>query len=223
MKTGRSITRFFLYGGVNNTMTDKIKIFFYDPYTNLYTGNELVSAEEEKMLSQNFTETPVIAEKTEKLIIYNTKNDSWYYISEYCYRIDEKGFLLEKYKNPLPIDALSDDLIDEPLTENFTNPRWNGNSWEDKPVPNNLYSPVFDLNRSEWIEGATTEFIRNCIDAETNRLIAKWCVDQTKCEEYYINKGIESNTDPEYLAYKEAKKRIIEAQRQKKIEAGVYE
>lgn len=203
-------------------MADNIKLFFYDPYTNQYLSSSLVSEEEKQRVTQNFSTNPVIDEKEGKLIVYDPKNDSWFYISEYCYQIDEDGFLIAKYVNPLPIESLTDDLIDEPLNKDYEKPRWNGSFWEDKPIPENLYSPKFDREKSEWVEGATIDIISNQIDAETNQIIATWCIEQTKCEEYYLNKGIENNTDPEYLAYKDAKNQIILAQRQKKIEAGIY-
>jgi hypothetical protein len=203
-------------------MESQIKIFYYDPCTNLYTGSALIDEEEKQRLTQSYTMTPVIPEKPGKLIIYNKAQNNWDYISKTCYQVDKNGFLLNKYNNPLPLGALGDDLIDEPPAESFQKPRWNGSSWEDKPVPENLFSPVFDAANSEWREGATRELIRNRIDAETAVLIAQWCVEQTKCEEYYLARGIEDNTDPEYLAYKDSKQQIIGAQRQRKIQAGVY-
>lgn len=200
----------------------KTTIYYYDPCTNLYLGQAQVNEAEQQLIAPAFTVTPVLEAREGKLIIYDPQNGNWYYIAKYCYQIDAKGFVTAKYENPLPSSFVSDNLIDAAPDPGLQNPRWNGTGWEDKPVPAELFIPVFDLQTSAWKEGAAPEVIRKRIDARTNQLISKWCSDQTKCEEYYLNKGIENNTDPEYLAYKAARAQIIQERRQTKVDAGVY-
>ncbi|MBL4647657.1 MAG: hypothetical protein JKY13_01660 [Gammaproteobacteria bacterium] len=60
------------------------------------------------------------------------------------------------------------------------------------------------------------------VDAETFTLIQEWCSLQSEgCEEAFMNKGIDDNTDVRYLAYRTQRGTIVTAQNQKKIDEGL--
>ncbi len=71
----------------------------------------------------------------------------------------------------------------------------------------------------EWVEGASSHHRRQAVDQETFYLIKDWCVDQEKCEEYYLNKDIQDKEDREFQSYRSERANIIRLQALKK--AGI--
>ncbi|UCH97924.1 MAG: hypothetical protein JSV88_14010 [Candidatus Aminicenantes bacterium] len=147
----------------------------------------------------------------------------WILKQRKAFEVDESGFLKNEVKMPLPYEDRKNRIfVEKKPPDKYEKPRWNGKKWEDSPVPTGLYIEVFDQKKEKWVEGGKGEELANLIDAETDGLIKNWCRAQKKNEEYYINKGIENSNDPEYIAYKKEKNKIILGQKNKKIAAGVY-
>ncbi len=68
----------------------------------------------------------------------------------------------------------------------------------------------------QWVEGASSQRRREAIDQKTFQLIKDWCVEQGKCEEYYLNKGIQDKEDREFQHYVSERANIIRLQALKK-------
>ncbi len=72
--------------------------------------------------------------------------------------------------------------------------------WVDQEPPQHLVSPAYISGA--WVETASVVEQQQAIDRETYRAIEQWCASQGKCEQYYLNVGIQQGKDhKEYHAY----------------------
>jgi hypothetical protein len=196
-----------------------ISIYFFDKVTKrfLFEGNSGDSDTYNK--PDNCTTKTALKQKKGNIVMYDEGNDSWYYIPEKSYLVDEKGFVVREVNNPLAeteYKSVKKSLIDENPPVDMKNPRWTGTEWRDCPVPEDLAIPVFDAKKKEWKEGASKDEIEKLADSEIFNSIKQWCLDQGKCEEYYICLGIEDKTDTEYKKYKEEKDKIKQSIKEKR-------
>lgn len=195
-------------------------LYFYDPYSLTFIGVGTSGDSDNYIMPDNCTITAPPEAMPNKCIMYDVNADDWYYIPDRCYQVDKDGFYQQTLSNPLISDAYhryKDQLIDIPPDNTLIRPRWNGETWEDKPIPTDMFAPRFNHDTKEWEESLTDVEYNAKIDQETDELIQAWCKDQTKNEAYYINRGVEhGKDDPEYQTYLTAKTDIINQQKARK-------
>lgn len=195
-------------------------IYFFDPYSREYMGSGSSGDSDNYTLSDNaVTFTPPDSSEGYYIKMNDAKTE-WELKKLHVTSIHDNGFVETKMDFVQPVVELEGKtIIDSQPSEEYEEARWNGSEWEDKPIPEALFQAVWDVDK--WINGISGPELAAAIDQETYSLVQNWCREQTKCEEYYINLGIEDKTDVEYLAYKNQKDTIVTAQKQRKVEEGV--
>lgn len=87
----------------------------------------------------------------------------------------------------------------------------------DQEPPGDFIDPRW-IN-GQWVEGASSQRRRQAVDEETFYFIKDWCTNQGKCEEYYLNRGVQDKEDSEFQSYRSERASIIRLQALKK--AGI--
>ena len=205
----------------NNVQED---IWFYSSYM-VYLGKGTTGSGKTYLLPDNvtFVAPPTIPDG--KVAIWDNDTESWGLVPNTCYILDEDGFFIEPTNHPITADPndktfIMPNYIFIAPPDTYINPHYSeSHGWQDFPRPTSgFYQPVFSGPTTGWAEGLTGNDFNNAVDNETFFLVRQWCVDQGKCEEWYINQAIQnSKDDSNYKAYEAQKAIIISDQAKKKV------
>jgi len=194
-------------------------IWFFDPANNVYMGKGTTGDGNTYILADNivFIEPPEIPDG--QVAVWNSETEAWELVNDKCYIIDDQGFFQNEIPHPLlPGTDQIYTLIMPP--DGYEAAHYSNESgWQDFPRPTEgYYVPVFEGYATGWIESLSGTDFNIAVDRETWGLVRKWCIDQGKCEEYYINRGITIGADDsEYITYITQKDSIITSQASKKV------
>lgn len=188
-----------------------MKIYKYEPKTGEFIKE--IENTEGVPLPANTTEIKPPDEKHGYVTVFD--NDKWiqrYHISTI---VDQHGAIVRTINEPVPLsdrDSIVGLVEGAPPLDGFY--LWEDNKWVKKEKPEGMFFPIY--KNGKWEEGLTNKQKRRRVDAETTYLIKTWCIEQGKCEEYYLNRGIDDKQDSEYLEYKAQRETIINNQNTKK-------
>lgn len=193
-----------------------MRAYFYNKHTKIFKFDGELGLDV-PMPKEGATCIPVVLQ--EGFFSYFDEDiQEWKQIAHKVYMINSNGFLedikpgdqvLNEHTGHFP-----DNCIQTPIPAGYTVPRWNGSAWEDRLVPASILSPVWNSSALRWEEGLSSEDYNREIDKQTSDLVKQWCRDQTKNEDYYINRGIlYGKDDPEYQEYVTVKAQIINSQK----------
>jgi len=190
--------------------------YYYHPLTKVFIKRLTLGTGDVK-LPQHCTvyETPEILDG--KCAIYDSEQEAWNLFDDDCFTYDH---VTKFYSGPAKRTESSDvtNCVDVEPPGDFELSWWDGSAWQDRPVPATMYGPVFDSAEGIWSESLAGQNLNDAIDKETFDLIKDWCVEQGKCEEWYLNKGIiNGSSDSDFVAYKTERESIIAAQAAKKV------
>lgn len=196
-------------------------LYFYHDQTFEYIGEGSTGNSDEITISLYTTFKTPPPKQDGYIRIFDTNTETWSLKKEMLCIIDELGFFVGEERCTTILESnhtfLGED-IDPPEESSELNMYYlDGSSWVIKNEYQNFISPIFNTTSKEWEESATAEEINQEIDRETEYLIKKWCKDQGKCEEYYLNRGITDSSDSEYLNYVTNKDNIIATQNALKV------
>jgi len=204
----------------------QIKIYLYDSHTHKFIGETTIF--ESSIPPINSTKAIPPEEESGKFITYNPVNDDWVLTDAHFVLLHEGGLIRDIEHGPLKIttiEALGDYTATEPnysqisqQEDEGTLARWTGEAWE--YLTNEWWKPTWDPELNSGAggikEGLSDADANKQYDRQTERKIKAWCVEQTKNEEYYLNKGIANSSDSEYQAYLTQRATIIASQAAKK-------
>jgi len=213
----------------NINKNNKIYIFDEDTYeyrNEAFTGDsDYINVPE----NSTFVEPPQNMFKKDYIIVWNPDTSQWSNIPEFLYVLDDYNFAEYVLRNPITEFEVTliknKEVVSKPLQilprTDLRHYFWDkeNKEWLHREMPQREFvRAVFNQKSKEWEEGATKEEYNKFIDGITYISIKDWCSNQKKCEEYYLNVGIQNNKDPEYLNYVENRNKIISEQKKLKKE-----